>query len=85
MPKSRVRKTEVFTPPPKRSASKRSSPAWLAPTMVGTMLLGVLWLVLGYVSNYKFPGMSHLGGQGGNLIEGFVLLVAGLGLATQWC
>jgi hypothetical protein len=84
VPKSRVRKTEVFTPPPKRSASKRTSPGWLAPTMVATMLLGVLWLVLGYVSNYSFPGMSHLGGQGGNLIEGFVLLVAGLGLATQW-
>jgi hypothetical protein len=84
VPKSRVRKTEVFTPPPKRSASKRTSPAWLAPTMVGTMLLGVLWLVLGYISNYGFPGMSHLGGQGGNLIEGFVLLIIGLGLATQW-
>ncbi len=38
MPKSRVRKTEVFTPPPKRSANKRVSPPWLAPTMVGFML-----------------------------------------------
>ena len=52
--------------------------------LVGFMLLGVLWLVLGYVSNYGFPGMSSLGGQGGNLIEGFALLVVGLGLATQW-
>lgn len=84
MPKSRVRKTEVFTPPPKRSANKRVSPGWLAPTMVGFMLVGVAWLVLGYISNYGFPGMSSLGGQGGNLIEGFALLVIGLGLATQW-
>ncbi len=52
--------------------------------MVGFMIVGVLWLVLGYVSNYGFPGMSAMGGQGGNLIEGFALLVIGLGLATQW-
>jgi hypothetical protein len=84
VPKSRVRKTEVFTPPPKRSAKKQVSPRWLAPTMVGFMIAGVIWLVLGYISNYASPGMSALGGQGGNLIEGFVLLVIGLGLATQW-
>ena len=84
VPKSRVRKTEVFTPPPSRSANKRTSPPWLAPTMVSFMLLGVLWLVLGYVTNYAFPGMSSLGGEGGNLIEGFALLIVGLGLATQW-
>ena len=84
MPKSRVRKTEVFTPPPKRSAKKRVSPPWIAPTMVSFMILGVMWLVAGYVSNYAFPGMSVLGGQAGNLFEGFALLVIGLGLATQW-
>jgi hypothetical protein len=84
VPKSRIRKTEVFTPPPKRSPKKQTSPPWLAPTMVGFMLLGVLWLVLGYITNYAFPGMSFLGGQGGNLIEGFALLVVGLGFATQW-
>ena len=55
MPKSRVRKTEVFTPPPKRSANKRVSPPWLAPTMVGFMLVGVLWLVLGYISQLRVP------------------------------
>jgi Cell division protein CrgA len=84
VPKSRVRKTEVFTPPPTRSAKKRVSPRWVAPTMVTLMILGVLWLVAGYISNYAFPGMDVLGGQAGNLAEGFVLLVLGLGLATQW-
>lgn len=84
MPKSRVRKTEVFIPPPKRSAKKQTSPKWLAPTMVGFMVVGVLWLVLGYISNYNFPGMASLGSQGGNLLEGFSLLIVGLGLATQW-
>jgi Cell division protein CrgA len=52
--------------------------------MVTLMLLGVAWLVIGYVSQYAFPGMGALGGQGGNLIEGFALLIIGLGLATQW-
>jgi hypothetical protein len=52
--------------------------------MVGLMLLGVAWLVVGYLSQYNFPGMDALGGEAGNLIEGFALLIAGLGLATQW-
>ncbi len=84
MPKSRVRKTEVYTPPPKRSARKQVSPPWLAPTMVTLMVLGVIWLVIGYITNYAFPGMSAMGGQGGNLLEGFALLVIGLGISTQW-
>jgi len=84
VPKSRVRKTEVFTPPPARSRKKQVSPPWVAPTMVGLMLLGVAWLVTGYLSQYNFPGMHSLGGEAGNLLEGFALLVAGLGLATQW-
>jgi hypothetical protein len=84
VPKSRVRNTEAFTPPPKRSPKKQTSPPWLAPTMVTFMLLGVLWLVLGYITSYGFPGMHALGNQGGNLMEGFALLLVGLGLATQW-
>jgi hypothetical protein len=84
VPKSRVRKTEVYTPPPKRSARKMVSPRWLAPTMVSLMLIGVIWLVIGYITNYDFPGMGAMGGQGGNLAEGFGLLIVGLVLATQW-
>jgi hypothetical protein len=84
VPKSRVRKTEVYTPPPRRSAKKAASPPWVAPTMVGLMVLGVAWLVIGYLTQYDFPGMSALGGEAGNLVEGFALLVIGLGLATQW-
>jgi hypothetical protein len=84
VPKSRVRKTEVYTPPPKRSARKQVSPRWLAPTMVSLMIVGVIWLVIGYITNYDFPGMSAMGGQGGNLGEGFGLLVLGLARATHW-
>jgi vacuolar-type H+-ATPase subunit I/STV1 len=84
VPKSRVRKTVDYIPPPTRSPKKRVSPPWLAPTMVACLIVGVIWLVIGYVTQYTFPGMDVLGGQAGNLIEGFGLLVIGLGLATQW-
>ncbi|MBX6371367.1 MAG: cell division protein CrgA [Acidothermus sp.] len=84
MPRSRVRKTAVYIPPPTRSPKKKVSPPWLAPTMVAFMLVGVAWLVVGYITQYTFPGMSTLGGEAGNLIEGFGLLLIGLGLATQW-
>ncbi|MBX5447905.1 MAG: cell division protein CrgA, partial [Acidothermus cellulolyticus] len=43
MPKSRVRKTVDYIPPPTRSPKKRVSPPWLAPTMVACLIVGVIW------------------------------------------
>ena len=82
MPKSRVRKTEVFTPPPKRSANKRTSPPWLAPTMIASLVLGLVWIALYYITQADMPVLSSLGGW--NLVCGFALIVVGVVLATQW-
>ena len=43
MPKSRVRSKAVYTPPP-RSTKAKVSPRWLAPTMVGCLLVGLAWI-----------------------------------------
>lgn len=82
MPKSRVRKKPVYTPPPTRSPKRAVSPAWLAPTMVVSFLLGLAWIALYYVTNEDPPGLSVLGGW--NLVCGFVLIVGGVVLATKW-
>ena len=82
MPKSRVRKKDVYTPPPTRSARKQPSPPWLVPTMLACLLLGLAWIALYYVTQSSIPGLSALGGW--NLVCGFVLIVAGVGLATRW-
>ena len=81
MPKSRGRQKVAYTPPPTRSAKKRVSPPWVAPLMVGLFLVGIIWLILFYVSNNAIP-VRALGNW--NLIVGFGFIVAGFGVSTQW-
>jgi hypothetical protein len=80
VPKSRVRSKAVYTPPP-RSAKAKVSPPWLAPTMVGCLIVGLVWIVVFYVSQQAWP----IGAIGpGNLVVGFGFLVGGVVLSTRW-
>ena len=80
MPKSRTRAKAVYTPPP-RSAKAKVSPPWLVPTMLGSFIAGLVWIVVYYVSQQSYP-IGAIGAW--NLVVGFVLIVGGLGLATKW-
>jgi len=82
VPKSRVRKKQVYTPPQTRSPKRKVSPAWVAPTMVACFLVGLAWIALYYVTQANVPVLRALGGW--NLVCGFALIVAGVVLATQW-
>ena len=82
MPKSRVRKRPVYTPPAAQSKKRTVSPAWLVPTMVASLILGLVWIALYYITQSDMPGLSSLGGW--NLVCGFALIVAGVVLATKW-
>ena len=81
MPKSKVRQKAAYTPPPTRSPKKRVSPPWVAGLMVGLFLVGIIWLILFYVSNNSVP-VSALGNW--NLLVGFGFIVAGFAVSTQW-
>ena len=81
MPKSRVRTKAAFTPPPTRSAKKRVSPQWVAPLMLGLFLLGIIWLVLFYVTGGSLPIKSL---TNWNLLIGFGFIIAGFVTSTQW-
>jgi hypothetical protein len=80
VPKSRTRSKAVYTPPPRSAKAKVSAP-WLAPVMLATLLIGLIWIVVFYVSQQAFP-VGSIGAW--NLVVGFVFIVAGLGLATKW-
>jgi hypothetical protein len=80
VPKSRTRSKPVYTPPA-RAAKAKVSPRWLAPTMVGTLLAGLVWIIVFYVSSESYP-VGAIGAW--NLVVGFVFIVGGLGLATRW-
>ena len=81
MPKSRSRTKAVYTPPPKRAASKMPSPRWLVPAMLACLLIGLAWIALYYVTSGSLP-VHALGPW--NLGIGFALIIGGVGLSTKW-
>ena len=71
MPKSKVRKKSVYTPPEgvlqSRTAQARAaqpSPRWYAVVMVALMVIGLLWIVVYYVAGDKIPFMVSLSARG---------------------
>lgn len=81
MPKSKVRAKAVYTPPPTRSTKKRVSPPWVGATMLGCFLVGIVWLVLFYVTGGSLPVKAL---SNWNLLIGFSFIIAGFGVSTQW-
>ena len=82
MPRSRIRRRSAFTPPPEKTrAAQLVSPRWLVPTMVTSMVLGLLWIVVYYVTQTEYP-IQSLGNW--NMAIGFGLIGIGFALATRW-
>ncbi len=85
MPKSRVRKKkpDLYVRPAATASAKRKqpSPAWFGALVVGTMLIGVIWLVVYYLSGAEYPVRKL---EAWNVVVGFLWIATGFGLATQW-
>jgi Cell division protein CrgA len=87
MPKSKVRKKSVFTAPTNQLGAVKvrvagpSHPFYVA-VMLGSMLLGLLWLVVNYIAIDKIPLLSHLGNW--NFLIGFALMIIGLLMTMGW-
>ena len=73
MPKSRVRKRTVYTPPPPKTARRKVSAPWVGPTIVVCLVVGLAWIVTYYLSNGSVPGISSLGAW--NLVVGFAFII----------
>jgi hypothetical protein len=90
VPKSKVRKKSVYTPPAdvvderaaKAARATAPSPRWYAPVMVALMLVGLLWIVVYYVAGERIPFMVSLGAW--NFAIGFGAMVLGLVMSMRW-
>ena len=85
MPVSRKRKKASYTPstsPTGAPKKRKPSPVWLAPLMLALFGIGVLWLVVFYITEGNMPLVSGL--ENWNLLVGFGFIIAGFGLSTQW-
>ena len=91
MPESKKRKQPERSARPSGGAAavpvrkKGPSPRWLAPLMLVLFGIGVLWLVVFYITQARMgglPGVSEIGNW--NLLVGFGFILAGFALSTQW-
>jgi hypothetical protein len=87
VPKSKVRKKSVYTPPatvlqPGTARAAAPSPRWYAPVMVALMLVGLLWIVVYYVAGDQIPFMADLSAW--NFAIGFGAMVVGLVMSMRW-
>jgi len=61
----------------------KPNPRWFLPVMLGLMLLGLLWIVVFYITagslRLPIPGIGNW-----NLAIGFALIIAGFAMATRW-
>lgn len=66
---------------PETAPRAAPSPSWYAPVMVTLMVLGLLWIVIVYLSSGQFP-VAAWGNW--NLAVGFGLIVVGFLMTTNW-
>ena len=84
MPKSPLRKKEKAYIPEAVAQAKpipTESPKWLVPAMVSAFIGGLIWIVIFYVSQTRFP-IPGIGAW--NMIIGFSFIAVGFSLATKW-
>lgn len=81
MPESRLRKKSPFTPPPPTSAGPKPNGRFFLPTMVGLLVLGLVWIVVFYITETRYP-VPDIGNW--NLMIGFGILLTGFGMTTRW-
>lgn len=74
---------------PARRTERRSlgadagNPVWFKPLMFGFMLLGLLWIIVFYVSNGALPIPFGAEGSAWNILIGFGIAFVGF-LMTLW-
>ena len=81
MPESRIRRKSAYTPPPTKAPVQVGSPPWLVPAMIALFVIGLLWIVVFYISQTDYP-ISSIGNW--NMAVGFGFIIAGFMLATRW-
>ena len=90
MPESKKRKQPDRPARPSSAAratpvKKCPSPRWVAPLMLALFGLGVLWLVVFYITQGGMGGLPTVSEIGNwNLLVGFGFIIAGFALSTQW-
>lgn len=87
LPRLRKRPAKPATPDSvKANKSKEGNPAWFLPVTLTFLVVGLVWIMVYYISQTLYPLGSgtpiNLGA--GNIIVGFGLMMVGFGFLTRW-
>lgn len=63
------------------SSEPAPNPVWFKPVMFGFMLLGLIWIIVFYVSQSQLP-IPKLGSW--NILIGFGVMFIGFLMTTRW-
>lgn len=63
------------------SGEPAPNPVWFKPVMFGFMLIGLVWIIVFYVSNQQLP-IASLGSW--NILIGFGIMFVGFLMTTRW-
>jgi len=70
----------------KVNKAKEGNPAWFLPVTITLLVVGLVWIMVYYISQTLYPLGSgtpiNLGA--GNIIVGFGLMMVGFGFLTRW-
>lgn len=66
---------------PRVEGEPAPNPVWFKPIMVGMLLLGLVWILVFYLSRQAYP-IPGIGGF--NLVVGFAIAMVGLIMTTRW-
>lgn len=64
-----------------RSGDDAPNPVWFKPIMFGLMLLGLVWIIMFYVTDGRLP-IANLGNT--NILIGFGIMFVGFLMTTRW-
>lgn len=88
-PKGKTKGLKIDEPDSRRKRNKGTkpvkiegaNPSWWAPVMLGLMVVGLLWIVVFYLTSgdYPVPGISYW-----NLAIGFGAIMSGFMMTTRW-
>lgn len=67
--------------PQNTSGEQAPNAVWFKPVMFGFMLLGLIWIIVFYVSQNQFP-IPSLGSF--NILVGFGIMFVGFLMTTRW-
>jgi hypothetical protein len=78
---ARETRSQSVRPAETRSGERAPNPVWFKPVMFGFMLVGLIWIIVFYVSGSSYP-VPQLGTW--NILVGFGIMFVGFLMTTRW-